>query len=119
MKVQLKYPRVLHDGTAPSRKLYPAGLHDLSDAVFRHSYTQHEVKAGNITPQFAPIAEAPKAVEPAPKTVMPWEDKKEDEAPSEETAAQADDAPDADEAEEESARAPKARKPGAKPRASK
>jgi hypothetical protein len=50
MKVQLKYPRVLMDGSESSKQhCVPGKVYDLSDKVMNHHYTKALVKAGEIT----------------------------------------------------------------------
>lgn len=50
-KIQLVHPRKLGDGK--TFKEYAKGVHEVSEDVYNHWFTQKEMEAGNITMPFA------------------------------------------------------------------
>lgn len=49
VRIQLSHPRVLHDGTAGTEKLYGKGHHEVSQAVYDHWFTQAMLESGDVT----------------------------------------------------------------------
>lgn len=57
VKVILKHPRVLHDGTPGSSKSYGKGVHSIPESVAKHWFTKAAFKSGDIAMHVAPPGE--------------------------------------------------------------